>query len=376
MITNQQIKEQRDQLYKFNNDHIEMTAKEYFLSFKNTLPSTIFFEDVDSEIKTEMIKKGWKLFFYAETFLSKEENIHSSSDPFMEDRSNTFWVKDDFYVKLILHSRGKRCNVLLGFPYDQPQPLIDEQKEFFSSFIHKSKNSKFYILIKEDHGLNIRDFSVKIPENANLELNYGSGFLGVHNQIKNKIANEDSGLFILHGNPGCGKSTYIKKLAEEISNKKFVYIPEFMIGMLNNPEMISLFIEHQNSVLVIEDAEKIIMSRESDQSSLVSIILNISDGILSDILKIPVILTYNTETENIDAALLRKGRLKYKHEFKPLKIHEVIEILKHNGVSDEDIEKFKFEGKVKDDMSIADVFFMTDDIGHKQPERKVLGFNL
>jgi ATP-dependent 26S proteasome regulatory subunit len=44
----------------------------------------------------------------------------------------------------------------------------------------------------------------------------------------------------------------------------------------------------------------------------------LSDGLLSDCLNIQIIATFNTDLLNIDEALLRKGRLIAKYEFKEL----------------------------------------------------------
>ena len=58
-----------------------------------------------------------------------------------------------------------------------------------------------------------------------------------------------------------------------------------------------------------EDAEKVIGDRQNSGSSVgVSNLLNLSDGILGDILNIHVIATFNMDKERIDSALLRKGR--------------------------------------------------------------------
>ena len=354
-----------------------MSAKEYFLTFFETLPSMMYFEEISATILKDLESKGWKKIFYSDSFVhTKATPTFSPSEPIYE-KTSTFWAKGDFLMKVGLHSRGQKCNISLSFPCNKPEPVVKLEIDYIATFVDTSKESKFYILIKDEYSLNIRDFKVKVPSNIDLNLNYGDGFSEVHDAIKKKLSTEDSGLFVFHGAPGCGKSTYIKKLAEEIPDKKFVYIPEFMINLLNSPETINLFIEHQNSVLVIEDAEKIIMSREQDASSMVSIILNLSDGILSDILKIPVILTYNTKTENIDDALLRKGRLKFKYEFKPLKLANVIGILKNNGATDEEIEVLKKDGKIKDDMSIAEVFFLTENNGvvnNKKEDKPKFGF--
>ena len=68
--------------------------------------------------------------------------------------------------------------------------------------------------------------------------------------------------------------------------------------------------KHKNSVLVIEDAERVISDRQGHGSSAgVSNILNLTDGILGDCLNIQIIATFNMARERIDSALLRKGRL-------------------------------------------------------------------
>ncbi|MBK6285475.1 MAG: hypothetical protein IPF54_24935 [Draconibacterium sp.] len=46
--------------------------------------------------------------------------------------------------------------------------------------------------------------------------------------------------------------------------------------------------------------------------------MNISDGLLSDCLNIQIICSFNTDITKVDSALLRKGRLIAKYEFKEL----------------------------------------------------------
>ena len=53
-------------------------------------------------------------------------------------------------------------------------------------------------------------------------------------------------------------------------------------------------------------------------SSAVSLLLNMGDGLLSDDLGIKFICTFNENIQNIDDALLRKGRLACKYEFTEL----------------------------------------------------------
>ena len=91
--------------------------------------------------------------------------------------------------------------------------------------------------------------------------------------------------------------------------------------------------------LVIEDAEELIVSRENNQNSHLSFLLNLTDGILADSLGIQIIATFNTDIKNIDKALLRKGRLTSIYEFKELEFSKVNALFEHLKI--ENNETFK-----------------------------------
>ncbi len=92
--------------------------------------------------------------------------------------------------------------------------------------------------------------------------------------------------------------------------------------MLSDPSFLSFCLNNlQDSILILEDCEIAMKSREQSGTNDVSTILNITDGIIGDLLNIKVIATLNT-TDKIDSALLRKGRMIAKCEFKPLTIEQ------------------------------------------------------
>jgi SpoVK/Ycf46/Vps4 family AAA+-type ATPase len=87
-----------------------------------------------------------------------------------------------------------------------------------------------------------------------------------------------------------------------------------------------------NCVLLLEDAEQLLVSRKGDERTLgISNLLNITDGILNDLLHIQVIATFNTNISNIDEALTRPERLIARKNFKKLskeKTKELVDFLK------------------------------------------------
>jgi hypothetical protein len=68
-------------------------------------------------------------------------------------------------------------------------------------------------------------------------------------------------------------------------------------------------------VVILEDAESLLMQRGADNQENLSNLLNISDGFLGEMLKLHVICTINCPMDKIDPAILRPGRLLAMREF-------------------------------------------------------------
>ena len=128
-----------------------------------------------------------------------------------------------------------------------------------------------------------------------------------------------SGILIFHGEPGCGKTSYIKYLIQTNQDKQFSYLG---LDMLSNQDKLREYIisrQKDDLVIIIEDCEKLLQSRNYGSSNTtLSDILNISDGLIGDQTNTKFIFTFNSNLSSIDSALLRKGRLKCRYEFKPL----------------------------------------------------------
>jgi SpoVK/Ycf46/Vps4 family AAA+-type ATPase len=152
--------------------------------------------------------------------------------------------------------------------------------------------------------------------------------------------------------------------------KDVIFFPTSLVQEITNPSIMNLLRRKPNCVLVLEDAEKAITKRESNgESSLVSTLLNVTDGILGDVLKLNVIVTYNCNRSEIDEALLRKGRLKVEYSFNSLSKEMADKIAK--SIDKENFEYF-------DGMTLADVYSQSsDDIlikGVKKLEKPRIGF--
>jgi SpoVK/Ycf46/Vps4 family AAA+-type ATPase len=144
-----------------------------------------------------------------------------------------------------------------------------------------------------------------------------------------------------------------------------------MINYLSNPEFTELVLSSlKDSVLIIEDAEKALMKRETEDgfynSELVSTLLNLTDGLYADLARTSIIATYNCDRNLIDPALLRKGRLRSEYKFTRLNV-EKSQIL---------MDKLGNAVKVDAPMTLADIFNYEKQYTNEERKKskRVVGF--
>lgn len=160
------------------------------------------------------------------------------------------------------------------------------------------------------------------PVSIDFDTMYPESFKEVSAKIVQKTNDETTaGLIILHGEPGTGKTNYLRWLTTQ-SKRRMVFIPPEMVTNLTSPEFVTFLMANRGLTLVVEDAESTLTPRMGSERSIVSTILNLTDGLLGDILQCQFICTFNTELTNIDSALLRPGRLLVRQEFRNLTTEE------------------------------------------------------
>jgi len=113
--------------------------------------------------------------------------------------------------------------------------------------------------------------------------------------------------------------------------KRVLFLSTSAAQNLMNPGFVEILISNPNTVLIIEDAENIIMDRRFSSGSSVSNLLNISDGLLADCLNVQLICTFNSPLTTVDNALLRKGRLIARYDFGKLNITRAQRLSDHLG---------------------------------------------
>jgi hypothetical protein len=234
------------------------------------------------------------------------------------------------------------------------------------SYTKKDMKGKIHLLKSTSYGFETEAFELGKPT-IDLDLNYGTDFSKLHKNIVDTIrgVNDNKAkLVLLHGLPGTGKTTYLKYLAHELG-KKVLFLPPIMAESIVNPDFIPFLMENKDCVLIIEDAEKVIGDRNNSGSSVgVSNLLNLSDGILGDILNIHIIATFNMDKEKIDSALLRKGRLIAEHKFGKLSLEDTKTLLK----------KLNKKTEATEGLTLAEIYNIDNQQDKSEEERPTIGF--
>ncbi|MEO6834003.1 MAG: AAA family ATPase [Chitinophagaceae bacterium] len=201
------------------------------------------------------------------------------------------------------------------------------------------------------------DFIIK-----DLDLNYGNGFEKFNDELMVKFTASTQGLILFHGEPGTGKTFYVRHLLRKMteSKKVVIYMPPNMVDHLVEPSFmtfisaqVALFSsEGKSCVMLIEDAEPLLVARDANiRIQGITNLLNMTDGLLNDMLGLQIICTFNVPLKQLDKALLRPGRLIARKEFKPLQEFEA-NILAHSlGI------KYVFTGPA----TLSDIYAKTPD---------------
>lgn len=343
----------------------EMPTDQFYVILFDYLPSNHRFQSTyDPKIKDYLIENG---FSVEQEFHRFHRRYESTSQLLLLNKETKMLVRltgnnpDEIKTKDFLMNLEMFYDRRLGKLEEQIN--LDEIKKF-----EKKKKKSNIQLVKMDMGhMDTEDYDLPVPK-MNIQLNYGSEFTKVHNLIQKRLnKNHDKGIILLHGEPGSGKTTYIKYLTKLVKEKEILFIPPSMAEALSEPGIIPFLMEHKNSILIIEDAERVISDREINGSSAgVSNILNLTDGILGDCLNIQIIATFNMKKEKIDRALLRKGRLIAEHKFDKLSVADTNNLLTH----------LKKDYVSTEPMCLADIYNIDVEVFKTNDKLQKIGFTV
>lgn len=337
-------------------DNIEMTIKTKFID-DLIIKSNILNKKYSNELPIKLNPKHIHNF---RDSLFLEYNINSDENMYIYI-SYAESINDS--ISLITNKKlPKFINATFVIYYNHTNSVhLEELENIIQSF---NKNVTFYknqkdhsyinLVVQENNQIKLKSYTIKSPE-IDLELSYGIEFAELYPSIVDGLAKETKGLWIFHSTPGMGKTMLTRKIIAEVNellndddDARIIYLPSEMVKLLEDPSFIPFISDYPGSILVIEDADVALQSREQ-YGQIVQTVLNLTDGILSDCLKIKILATFNCNLDKIDTALLRKGRLQLRHEFLNVPQDRAIELAKKLNLDSELLLQ-------KSDWSLADIY--------------------
>jgi hypothetical protein len=351
-----QLPEFSEKDYDLINEYGKINSPKLFISLFKSIPQKMKIDRVngykirlqlESEMKNQIIHR-----FYSKKFDSKKGAMGFIRIIYL--LANGYLIDLDHDEIAIFFANKEEADAeafLLQFKI-----LEKEQRK---------ENSISIIIHDNEYGLRTEKLIFK-PAAINLDKNYNNDLLEKHPTILKMLKEKNkSGLHLFHGIPGTGKSTYIRQLIAK-QRKEVIFLSPSIAASLDSPNFTKLLLDNVNTILVVEDAEELIISRESGRNSSVAMLLNITDGILGEGLGIQVIATFNTPLGNIDKALLRKGRLLSIYEFKALELTKARSLMQEIG---------KDPNRLNRPTALADIYHYDENDASTQEARKnTIGF--
>jgi len=252
--------------------------------------------------------------------------------------------------------------VIVFYTLDVNNPIIKEIQNNSKKYECTKQTINFIVKGASGYQLKSTDLSER---DIDIEDNYNDNLSISNKRIIENLNKEKSGIYMFHGEPGTGKSNYIRFLKTQ-TKKDFIFVPIEIAQHLDSPDLFTVFLANPKSVLVIEDAEKLLVSRENNQHSHLAGLLNLADGLIGQLLNIQVICTFNTTLDNVDPALLRRGRLLESYKFDKLTIGKTTNLFK----------KFGYKQVPKEEMVLTDIYnYEQKESELTIPQRKKIGFS-
>lgn len=353
MNTNESLTRNTSELFAYKTRSHYINFFDLFVLYFQSIPNSIFDETIDAKKAND---------YFLEKYQSKiKENFYSKSRFQSKNKielNESFYILDNIIISFAIDD-NETYFLFSENQTDQVNAIISELSQFKKRV--KREAQEISLLINTQNGIDTASLKIARPK-LKIQDNYNDDFIEMHQNILKRLSKKnDKGIVLLHGKPGTGKTSYIRYLITSLK-KQVIFLPPNMAVAITNPDFLSVLIENPNSIFVIEDAENIVLDREQNGSSAVSTLLNLSDGLLSDCLNIQIICSFNTDISKIDSALMRKGRLIAKYEFKEL------EVKKAQQLSD----KLGFQTKIVNPTILTDIYNQNE--SDFQEKKRKIGF--
>ena len=259
----------------------------------------------------------------------------------------------------------------------QDEKFVRELKAYFEpKWAPAEKTGHIYAIVRQGMHLSLSSIG-----NAGIPLvdgNYTDKVMKDYKFVIGDLNSETpSGrITIMRGPAGTGKTHLIRAMLLEVPDAMFVLISPTVVTNLAGPELLPLLMNYRGHatgpiVLILEDADQVLVKRENENMSLIQSLLNLGDGILGSLLDIRIVATTNADELNLDKAIIRPGRLSKMLDVNELDFATAQKIFARLLPGAQLPEKLTPGPKSELKMTLAEVYSLARQNGWKAAARKV-----
>lgn len=189
--------------------------------------------------------------------------------------------------------------------YDSVNTISEKLKIVFSEMC--VPNVRWHFM--GEHGCDFRDINIELSEKKNIKDSFYPWLKnGIELYLNSFISSKES-ILLMAGTAGTGKTSLLRHFLFRYQNLGYrAHITYDERVMQSDSTFIEFITENNPSIMIIEDADILLTSRESDANKLIARFLNVSDGLIPLNNKKIVFTTNMTDFQRIDSALVRPGR--------------------------------------------------------------------
>jgi hypothetical protein len=198
--------------------------------------------------------------------------------------------------------------------------------------------------------------------------------------IKDLNTSNPSGrISIMEGEPGTGKTHLIRAMLMEVPDAMFVLLSPEIVPSLAGPELLPLLLAQKHNyglqgpiVLVLEDADRCLVTRSTDNLNSIQSLLNLGDGILGSLLDLRIVATTNAKKLEMETAILRPGRLSKRLEVGALDFETARGVFRRllPNIKFPEVLSLEFSRPVPFRITLAEVYFQARQAGWEPEVRE------
>lgn len=281
----------------------------------NTTPSvlSLFFDMHSSNI--------WKALneefdFDSRNVVRKGEMLLSDDGVVLENNRYFIHLADGLYCAFIEMDTGDvEDDIIISsliFTYDSSiyghDALTEKLLENFGKFIivpEEAKDSNIYIANYTENG-----FSFDPYELGKVKVNLKGDKKKTYNDIVSNINKYKSGMYVLHGLRGVGKTEYLRMLLKNI-DKKIIYVPvDSFEYALHGNSFFDMLGPYGDCLVIFEDCELYLKS-SYDTNIYLSTMLKYNNSLISDNTSFNMLLVLNGHIGSMCSDLQNNDNISY-----------------------------------------------------------------